>query len=225
MAVEVSLPSFHVTGPVHLVCRTPAHVRYSGAVSSKIWYLGTNETQPQVKHQVQKLDVFNDIGGRKVPMQQLEQGEIGLLGFLLTRFSQTGYTQVRKAGGKDGTGLSANGLGVGYEGRYARGLFAFASTSVDLWRLYESGYGAETPGVAGPNTTPGLPRGRYYPNANLIAHEIADSGTAAEKLLLVFQAMPLWLGPTAVGELARGWALYSESETDFPSDIILANVQ
>lgn len=225
MAVEVSLPSFHVTGPVHLFIRTPAHSRYSGAVTAKIWYLGTNETQPQVKHQTQKLDVFNDIGGRKVPMQQLEQGEIGLLGFMLTRFSQSVYGQIRKAGGKDGTGLSANGLGVGYEGRYARGMFAFANTSVELWMLYEYGFGAETPGVAGPNTTPNLPRGRYYPNCNLIAHEIADSGTAAEKLLLVFQAMPLWLGPDAVGELARGWSLYSEAEADFPSDIVLANVQ
>lgn len=224
MAVEASLPSIHVTGPVHIFARTPAHAFYTPAETAKIWYLGTCETQPQVKHAKMKLDVFNDIGGRKVPFQQIEQGEIGLLGFLLTRFSKSAYLAIRRAGGIDGTGADV-GAGVGYESSFGRGAFTLSRTSVELWLLYQFGFGADTPGLAGPATTDGLARGRYYPTAVLGAHEIADSGSAAEKLLLTFNALPLWLGDAALGDKHRGFALYSEDEADFPSDIVNANAQ
>ncbi len=124
----------------------------------------------------------------------------------------------------DGIGTTA-GAGMGYESSFGRGAFTLARTSVEIWMLYQFGFGADVPGVSGLATTPGLPRGRYYPTAVLGAHEIADSGTAAEKLLLTFNALPLWLGDAAVGDKHRGFALYSESETDFPSDIVNANAQ
>lgn len=224
MPVETSLPSMHVTGPVHIFARTPAHVWYSPAETAKIWYVGTCETQPQVKHAKMRLDVFNDLGGRKVPFQQLEQGEIGLLGFLMTRFSQTGYNAIRKAGGLDGNTTDA-GNGPGYESSFARGAFSLGRVSVELWLLYQFGFGADIPGVAGPATTPGLPRGRYYPTAMLGAHEIADSGTAAEKLLMTFNALPLWLGTAPSGSKKRGFVLYSEAEADFPSEIVNGSIQ
>lgn len=227
MAVQTSNPAIHVTGPVHIFARTPAHSYYTPGETAKIWYVGTCETQPQVKHQRMRLDVFNDIGGRKVPFQQIEQGEVGLLGFMLTRFSQTGYNAIVKAGGLDGNGTTT-GMGMGSESNLGRGALSLGRTSVELWMLYQFGFGADTPGVAGPSTTSGLPRGRYYPSALLGAHEIADSGTAAEKLLLVFNALPIWLGTAggSAGSPARnGFRLFSEAEADFPADIVNANTQ
>jgi hypothetical protein len=227
MAVQTSNPAIHVTGPVHLFVETPAHAFYSPSETAKIWYLGTCETQPQVKHQRMRLDVFNDIGGRKVPFQQIEQGEIGLLGFMLTRFSYTAYQAIQKSGGLDGNGTTA-GMGAGKESNLGRGALSLGRTSMRIWMLYQFGFGADTPTVAGPATTAGLPRGRHYYSALLSAHEIADSGTAAEKLLLVFNALPIWLG-TAGGSAGsperNGFKLYSEAEADFPADIVNANTQ
>ena len=225
MAVEASLPDIHVTGPIHLFAGTPANAFTSPATVAKTWYIGTTETQPQIKHEKQWLPVFNSIGGRKVPFTQLYQGEIGQLGFLLNRFSNAGYTAMRLAGGPDGNTVS--NAGVGYESSYARGGAGLGRMSMQLWLLYEFGFGAATPGSAGPATTAGLPRGRTYFGCMLGPHEIAKSGTSEEALLLVFTALPLYYGTSfAVGSaLRRGFGLYSEAEADFPADITLANVQ
>lgn len=224
MPVAASFPSIHVTGPVHIFARTPAAASVTPPDSAAIWYVGTCETQPQVKHAKQRIDVFNDIGGRKVPFQQIEQGEIGLIGLLLTRFSQAAYTAIRLAGRTDGDGADA-GAGVGYESSFARGAFSLGRTSVELWLLFQFGFGADVPGQAGIATTPGLPRGRYYPTALLTNHEIADSGSADEKLLLTFTALPLWLGTAGVGSKNRGFGLYSEDEADFPVEIVNGSIQ
>jgi hypothetical protein len=219
MAVETSNPAIHVTGPIHHFIRTPAHNRYSGSTTTKIYYLGTCETQPQTKIARMTEDVFNDIGGRKIPFQQLFQGEIGVVGTLLTRFSKLAYSELRKAGGVDGAGTGAAGAGVGYESKYSRGGLIFGQYSVEMWQLYE--YGA----ASNPNLTTGMPVGRYWPNATLGAHELVDSGTGTEKLLLVMNCYPLWLGTGGVGDKNRAFSLYSEASADFPADVVVTNIQ
>jgi hypothetical protein len=225
MAVETSNPDIHVTGPQHLFVRTPANTWDSPAVSAKIWYLGTTKVQPQIKHEKAWLPVHNSIAGPLVPFTYLYQGERGQLGFLLNRFSNAGYVALRNAGGPSGN--TANSAGVGYESSYARGGAGPGRMSFELWILWEFGFGAAVPGSAGPNTTVGLPRGRYYPSVMLGPHEIAQSGTPEEALLLVLNAHSLYLGTafSAPDARRRGFTLYSESESDFPADVVIGNVQ
>jgi len=203
MAVQ-SFPSFHVTGPIHHFVR-PGR-------SSTIYYLGTAEMSPQMSHQRLKNDIFNAIGGRKVPMNRNEQGEIVSLAVLLNRYSKTAMDASRNAGlvGPDGHVLED-----GWRSRWSRGSLVFGQTTLEMWQVFENYFSTNF-------ATPGLEIGRYYPVWDIDKMDIVEADTVDEKLLFVGTAFPLWTGQQSintVGSLDRSWKCFSTNPTDFPSDV------
>lgn len=211
MAVESSFPAIHVTGPVHWFVRTPAYT----ANPAKIWYLGTCQTKPQMKVEKLSLDVFNDLGGRKKPFNSIDQGETGLVGLALNRYSKVALDAMQNAGGYD------SGFGVGVKNSLAVGALQFGTQTVELWALYPF-YGT----VNAPLGSAGIPKGRYFPVAKIEAVEDVEIGTTENLKLIAFSMQNLWGGvPSGGGAYPLGFKCYSERTEDFPADVALANVQ
>lgn len=217
MAVETSFPDIHVTGPIHWFMRTPSHSNYGVAVASKIWYLGTCETKPQMQVTKHKLDVFNDLGGRKKPFQRIVQGETGVLALALNRFSVPAYDALCTAGGLDST--SAPNWGKGAESYLSTGSLIFGKSSVELWGL-NTFFGTTN------SSTNTLKKGRYFICADLEMHEKVKQGTEEDLLLLAFSIQNLWAG-TSAGAQRLGFRSYYEGSDSslWPTEVSLANVQ
>lgn len=217
MAVETSYPDINVTGPIHWFMRTPAHSNYSGgSVATKIWYLGTCETKPQSQITKYTLDVFNDLGGRKVPFQKIVQGESGVLGLALNRYSIPAYDALCTAGGLDSTDGS---LGKGSETSLSRGSLVFGKTSVELWGLNTFYRTTNDPYSV-------VKKGRYYTCACLEMHEKVKQGTEEDLMLLAFSVQNRWQGLSG-GVSNLGFRAYYEGNDAafWPTDVSLANIQ
>lgn len=193
-----SYPEFHVTGAVHHYIRVPGN--------SNIYYLGTAEVTPKIQLKQFWGEVFNSIGGNQVPMQRTEQGEMATVGVMFNRFSKLAVDALQKMGPS---------IRAGWRNRYSRGHLAFGNTSFELWQVYENSL---DPGYA----STGLEPGRYWPLV-VRAEDNSDSLTTdAEKLLLVWDAIPLWIpqtSPSQVSGYERSWKLYSTDASDFPAAV------
>lgn len=198
MAVP-SFPEFHVTGPVHHYVRVPN--------ISSIFYLGTAEVTPKVEHRPFYSDTFNDIGGTQVPMQRTEQGEMGVMGVLLNRFSKDAYDKITQVG--------ASVVGRGHRGRFSRGALVFGLGSFELWQVFEN---ATNPAFR----STGLEMGYYWPQVDLGPHTRDRLGSDTEKLLVVFEAYPYWIpqnSPSTVSGTERSWQLYDMNDSSFPAAV------
>lgn len=203
-----SYPDFHVTGPVHHFIRTPRTDQ-----TPLIYYLGTAEVTPQIKHQRLKKDVFNSIGGTAVPMQRLDYGEVSVIGSLLNRFSKVAIVNMKTAGI---SGFAGNVIAEGWRSRFSRGALAFGRTTVELWMVNEN-YGTAF-------ATTGMEIGRYFPVFDIESFETPEIGTVDEKALILGTAFPLWIpqsSPSQVGNGERSWKMYSTDPADFPADVLV----
>lgn len=195
MAV-ISLPAFHVTGPVHHFIRTPQE-------EPDIWFLGTAEVTPKVEHRVMQADTFNDIGGSMVPMQRTAQGEMAVIGTLLNRFSKGAVDLLNN--------LSAQPLAAGFEGRFSRGPLVFGVSSFELWLLFDF---ATNPAFR----SPGLEMGYYFPQCVVGGKTRDRLGTDTEKFLLVAEAYPFWVPQASANSISgfeRAWQLYANDDASF----------
>lgn len=211
MAV-LSLPDYHVTGPVHHYLRSPA-------APNQIFYLGTAETTPRVELRPAYQDVMNDIAGRSLPAQRTFDGESAMIGTVLTRFSKSAYAWALQAGVM---------IAPGFEGRFSRGSLVYntrvpgglstarnTARSFELWLVFENYW---NPAYQSPNQTPGY----YFPQCVFAQHVRDTLGTAAEKMLLAIDAQPYWMPQQSIANVSgteRAWLLYSTAEADFPVDV------
>jgi hypothetical protein len=70
-----------------LWCTGPAHI-YVGVTTSRApLYLGTAETKPDIDIRGEFEGVMNDLSGSKIPMDELWEGEEGMISFVLTRWN------------------------------------------------------------------------------------------------------------------------------------------
>lgn len=204
MAVP-SFPSVNVTGPVHTYLQA--------AGSTDIWLLGQCEVTPQIQTRVYKGDVKNTIASSTLPFQRTSQGEAATVSCLLTRFSQLAYQVMLES---DSTG--ANLIPVqGQETRWNRGSLIFGQKSFQVWQVFDSFFAP--PGVdVGEN----LPIGYYWPQVEVLDHDIVAAGTLDEKLMIVFDATPLWIpygASTTWAAGSGGWVLYTQDPAAFPTEV------
>lgn len=76
------MAKLYTTGPAHLFVGV-------GNVSSKEpVYLGTAETAPDIDIQREYEGVPNDLGGSRLPMDRIYEGEEGMVGGVLTRWNE-----------------------------------------------------------------------------------------------------------------------------------------
>jgi hypothetical protein len=218
-----SYPQFHVTGPVHHFVRTGAFGTTgsdtSATPSSKpIWYLGTCETTPILRINRYSRPIFNDIGGRSVPMQETHDGHDADIGLLLTRFSQKAY-QILQAYPATGTNTAVTDpeFQPGVETLLSRGALVYGPRTFELWQFF-SYYGS-----AAQQLNSNMPIGYYWPQVKLGQHALEAAGSEGEKLLLTCKGTPRWVTPAATGTTgvtgAGGrFVLYSQSPSDFPAE-------
>lgn len=199
----LALPDFHVTGPVHQFVRTPG-------TGGAALYLGTSEVTPKVDVKPMVGDVFNDIGGRAIPMQKTDQGEMAVVGTLLNRYSQGTMNTILARGAK---------IKKGQRTRGSKGSLLFGVADFELWLVFENAM-PFAPGAG--NRVNGLELGYYFPRA-IIGGQTDDAlGTDVRKALMVFECYEYMLpqaSATAVQGNERSWLLYSTVDADFPADV------
>lgn len=192
-----SFPDVHVTGAVH------HYVQVRG--DSNIWYLGTAEVTPQMQRHKYRQRVLNDMWGKSLPAQKTYDGESAVVSVLLTRFSREAWDVVLRSG--EAALLNPVGL-AGAETRISRGHGVFGRSDFQLWQVFDF---YNFPTVA----STGLEIGWYWPRVTLEDHDTVACGTQGEKLMMVFDCQPLFLGATA------GHVLYSNSPADFPAAVLV----
>lgn len=212
MAETNSFPSFHTTGPVHNYIRVGG---FNGATGSstvsntptgEIWYLGTCETQPIAKMTPRSQAIFNDIGGRSIPVQETHDGEDADLGLMLSRFSQQAYINLQTF---SNTGAGLIQTSPGAESYLSRGSLLYGTRTFELWQWFSfSGTIA---------ATPGLPLGYYWPQVKLGQHGPEKWGSEGEVILISGKGTPRWYAPS-VSSHSR-WVTRSSNSADFPASV------
>lgn len=200
----LSLPDYHVTGPVHHFVRA-----YTGA---DVYYLGTAETTPRVELRPAYRDIMNDIAGRTLPAQRTKDGESAMVGTVLTRYSKTAYDALCNVGSNRANGRLT--IAPGWEGRVSRGALVFGQLTWELWLVFQNYFDD----FATPNLEPGY----YFPQCMFAAHTRDTLGAEGEKLLLAFDAQPYWEPQTSINSIQgtqRSWMLYSKSVDYFPAAV------
>ncbi len=222
MALNTSYPAFHTTGPIHNFVRTGGFgitgVDTSATPASKpIWYLGTCETQPILRITRYGRPIFNDIGGRSVPMQETHDGSDADIGLMLSRFSQSAYSalQTYAANGTAPTPGTDREPQPGVEDLLSRGSLVYGPRTFELWQFF-SFYGS----VA---ATTGCPIGYYWPQVKLGQHSLEKSGSEGEVVLLTCKGTPRWVTPLSSGSTGTSgsggrFVLYSQAPADFPAE-------
>lgn len=209
MAIVNSAPAFHVTGAVHHYIRTPG-------IPADIYYLGTCEVQPDIRIWEVASEVKNDIAGIILPAQKSDQGKKADLGLQLSRFSESAYATLQTPRGFAADGSNGLAVGIGWDGRFARGSMVFGSKTWELWQVFERSVSGTFRGAQ--------PLGYYWPQVELIQHAPVTLGNREKQLLIVAEAQPLFIAQTnytTLGTYGRTWTLYRQDDAAFPSEVLI----
>ena len=158
IAATNSHPRIHTTGPVHHFVRVPPDPA-DGTPAVVYYYLGTCQTNPVIRIRKNRLNVMNDLGGRVVPFQELEQGESASISLLLNRFSNTAYSSLMTL--PQGTWSSES---PGVETRYHRGQLTYGLHTFGLYQIFDW-YGQSFPGADQ------IIQGYYWPTCEIVDHD------------------------------------------------------
>ena len=203
-------PAYHVTGPVH------HWIRYSGTIS----FLGTCQTQPQIKIQQFRTGVMSDLSGPMLPAQKIDNGEVGSLGIALNRFSKATLATVRASQGPLGTTTAP-----GRRSRFSRGQLMYGNGGTfELWQVFDNALDANVRAMS-----PGLERGWYWPQVEFLAEDFVQLGNGKEQIqLLTLEAQPSFTAITGnsggtpyVASGDREFYLYGTADALFPADVLL----
>lgn len=207
ISITTSYPRIHTTGAVHNVIVYPADPG-DGTPAVAYYYLGTCEVTPQISIKKVRLPVKNDLGGRILPFQEIQQGETAEISMLLNRYSNTAYGAMLALPQGNWASESA-----GAETRYNRGRLVYGLNTFGLIQVFDW-YSSTFPGADK------LIPGYYWPTCELVDHSFTG-GTSDAKLMLAIKAVPTWNTSTL------GFDLYSTSSsliTDAQAQIATAAV-
>lgn len=208
MAINNSFPAFHTTGAVHNYVRVGG---FNGATGNpgtrptplgEIWYLGTCETQPVLSIDRKSVPIFNDVGGRSIPVQKTYDGEVGTIGLMLSRFSQAAYGVLQAPS-------ATTEPEIGKETFLSRGSLLYGKRTFELWQWF-SFFGSDA-------ATPGMQCGFYWPQVELVKHNPEKWGTEGQVLLIQGEATPRFF-PKNVSLPSR-WITRSQNLADFPTEV------
>lgn len=153
-------------GPIHLFCR------FRGTTTGL--YMGTAVQAPEPEHEKKRIPVFNDIGGRSVPFQIVQDGEDAIVMATLNRFNYLLLQSLRALdSGTPPGGLAGNAL-AGSEIARARGTFKIGYSDWELILINEY---AGTPSAGTNGAATDLPAGRIYFSADLQKYKESTVGT------------------------------------------------
>lgn len=151
-------------GPIDLFCQFRS---VAGGTFGAAQYLGTCVTAPEPEEEQFKIPVMNDLGGRSVPFQLVQDGETASLVCTLNRFDLTVARLLRaQSSGRFSV------LGIGNETNIARGTLVIGVS--DFQFILRNRYGL----LAVSGLPAGvMPLGRKYLSANCRKYKESTVGT------------------------------------------------
>lgn len=161
----------YTTGPVHIYSQNITTGSYG--------YIGTCETTPEIKFSPNKLPVMNDVAGRSIPLDYIEEGTDATISCVFTRFDRSVLDQCLYYNSV------ATGGGNGYETRLNRGSLVKAFKLILQFSFY---------GTA--EAQSGLLPGYRFAKSFVAAYVPSPVGTEASKCGVVFQAYSSWNSTT-----------------------------
>lgn len=174
---------------------TPGPIHLFGTIGTQTpAYLGTCVAAPEQEGEKFKIPIMNDLGGRSVPFQLVQDGETWMVMATMNRFNISNiYTLLARESGIPGTAATVPGVETGA----SRGTLYIG---VSDWQLVlVNGYA----GTTSAGTTPAnLPGGRLYYSANIRKYKESTVGTRVLEVAMAIELQNVF-NPTT-----RGFSLY-----------------
>lgn len=158
-------------------------------------YLGTAILAPDQEAEDFKIPILNDLGGRSVPFQLVQDGEQWMVMTTMNRFDMAVMNSIRALPSR-GPG---EGLVLGQESGRARGTLVIG---VNDFQLVLVNTYAGTPS-AGANAD-GLPRARGFYSSTILKYGESTKGTRVQEVSLIIQCNNVF------NPVTRGFALYQQ---------------
>lgn len=157
------------------------------------YYLGTAILAPENEAEKFKIPVMNDLSGRSVPFQLVQDGEIWYVMTSMNRFNQAVIDRIMA--------LESGGAALGQESGLARGTLTIGVSDWSLILL--NGY-ATTPAAS--NTNPELlPVGRQWFSCNVRKYKESTVGTRTKEVAMSIECQNMFIPST------RGFKSYTQS--------------
>lgn len=180
----------------------PQHVYARFRSNPVAAYLGTCVRAPDPEHEFSYLDVMNDIGGRSVPYQLVQDGENARIVLVMNRFDIVVCRQIRALQAAAGGGSVSQ---LGTTTAYGRGTLVIGSSDFEL--VFVNAY-AGTPAAGLPlSVATNLNAGRRYYSTVPTKYKESTEGS---RVLEVALALRCENGAISGG--VGGFALYSETD-------------
>lgn len=209
------------SGPIHLFAR------FRGGNIGL--YMGTAVTSPEPELEKHRIPVMNDLGGRSVPFQVVQDGQDAIVFATLNRFNYLLLQSIRALDSGSAPGELNGNLFAGKELPGARG------TLVIGYRDFELILVAAYAGTSSAGNVADEPRARIYFSADLEKYKESRVGTRVLEVALAIRCQNVYTSPrtlsgliAAAGAIASGvtgapltstpeFRLYSENPADIPT--------
>lgn len=194
--------------------RTPGpillYAKFNTGTTAK--FLGTAVTAPEPENEKFKLEVMNDLGGRSVPFQLIQDGEKWFVAFTLNRYNGRIVEAIRSL--ESGQAPVLNGgvnPGLGNETGQARGTLVIGATDFQLLAI-NSYFNTPAAGqFVGGIAASDLPQGKFFYSCNLRKYKESTVGTRVLEVAMLVECQNVFIPST------RGFACYTENPANFPA--------
>jgi hypothetical protein len=196
--------------------RTPGPIHHfvafrTASGTTQGYYLGTAVAAPEQDNEKAKIPVMNDLGGRSIPFQLVQDGEKWLVTTTLNRFDLGLCRSIRAL--EDGTfpvpapinsPSNSPGSVPGTEGAIARGTLVLGIT--DFVLVLVNGYaGTNSSGqFVGGIGSSDLAVARTFYSANLRTYKESTVGTRILEVAMAIECLPIF------DQTSRRFATYAE---------------
>lgn len=165
-------------------------------------YLGTAVLAPDQEAEDFKIPVLNDLGGRSVPFQLVQDGEQWIVSTTLNRFDMQVMNLIRGLPSR-GPG---EGINLGTETGRARGTLVIGVNDFQL--ILVNTYAGTPSSGAGAGD---LPRARGFYSATILKYGESTKGTRVLEASLIIQCNNVFNPQT------RGFSLYAQGNPAVPN--------
>lgn len=165
-------------------------------------YLGTSVLAPDQEAEDFKIPVLNDLGGRSVPFQLVQDGELWMVSTTLNRFDMSVANAIRALPG----GGPGEGRVLGQESGRARGTLVIGVNDFQL--ILVNTY-AGTPS-AGANAGD-LQRARGFYSSTILKYGESTKGTRVQEISFIIQCNNIFVPTT------RGFVQYQQGAVAVPA--------
>lgn len=173
------------------------------------FYLGTCIAAPESEGEKFKIEVMNDIGGRSVPFQLVQDGEKWFVMLAMNRFNYSLVSTIRAL--ESGPTGSVTPAPLGSESSVARGTLVIG---ISDWRLIAINryWGTTSAGqFIGGIAASDLPKGRMFYSCNLRKYKESTQGTRVLDIAMAIECQNLYYPTT------KSFSCYTEDATKFPT--------